>query len=76
MNGISIHEPPPLPGGFPVQEQEIELSIGDSIQVGQHVLTIMDIDQGIVSLRIEHEMDIREVSLHGFDEIDEALRNN
>ncbi|MCA9024634.1 MAG: hypothetical protein KDA86_05440 [Planctomycetaceae bacterium] len=59
-----------------MQEQEIELSIGDSIQVGQHVLTIMDIDQGIVSLRIEHEMDIREVSLHGFDEIDEALRNN
>lgn len=57
-----------------MQEQEIELSIGDSLQVGQHFVTIVRIDDGIVSLRIEHEMDVREFSIGDFDEIDEALR--
>jgi len=62
-----------------VQDQEIELSIGDSIQVGQHFVTILDVEDGVVSLRIEHQSDVQEVSLSGFnnggfDELDEALR--
>lgn len=62
-------------GGFLVQEQEIELSIGDTIQVGQHFLTILDIKNGRVRLQIEHESDVRKVNISGFEEIDEVLRN-
>ncbi|MCA9075355.1 MAG: hypothetical protein KDA93_10000 [Planctomycetaceae bacterium] len=58
-----------------MQEQEIELSIGETIQIGQHYLTILDIKNGSVRLQIEHESDVRKFSISGFDEIDEVLRN-
>ncbi len=58
-----------------MQEQEIDLLIGDSIQVGRHFITILDVEDGVVSLRIDHKSDVREVSISGFDEIDEALRS-
>jgi len=62
------------PGGFLVQEQEIELSIGDSLQVGQQIITIVDIEGDVVSLRIEHQSDVQQVSDGGFGEIDKILR--
>ena len=53
---------------FLVQEQEIELSIGDSLQIGQHTVTVVDIDGGDVSFRIDHEEDEQPVSVEGFGE--------
>ncbi len=51
-----------------MQEQEIELSIGDSLQLGQHTVTVIDIDGGEVSFRIDHEEDNEPVSVGGFGE--------
>ncbi len=53
---------------FLVQEQEIELSIGDSLQIGQHTVTVIDIEGGEVSFRIDREEDHQPVSVGGFDE--------
>jgi hypothetical protein len=36
-----------------VQRHEIELSIGDAVRIGEHTLTIVDIDGLEVSFRID-----------------------
>jgi hypothetical protein len=51
-----------------VQEQEIELSIGDSIQIGQHTVTVIDIEGTEVCFRIEHEEEQEEISVGGMNE--------
>jgi hypothetical protein len=36
-----------------VQEQEIELAVGDVVQIGQYTVTVIDIDGPEVSFRID-----------------------
>lgn len=48
-----------------MQEQEIELSIGDSLQIGEHTMTIVDIEGDKVTFRVDHEEDFHQVSIEG-----------
>ena len=45
-----------------MQEQEIELSIGDSLLIGEHIVTIVDVEGDEVSFRIDHEEDYQQIS--------------
>jgi fumarylacetoacetate (FAA) hydrolase family protein len=36
-----------------VHEQEVELAIGDVMQIGDHTVTVIDIDDSEVSLRVD-----------------------
>lgn len=51
-----------------MQEQEIELSIGDSIHIGQHTVTVIDIEGAEVCFQIEHEEDQAEIGVGGMKE--------
>ncbi|MBX3437988.1 MAG: hypothetical protein KF861_10895 [Planctomycetaceae bacterium] len=42
-----------------MQAQEIELSIGDSIQIDEHTVTIVDIEGDVVSFRVDHQEDFQ-----------------
>jgi len=48
-----------------VHEQEIELSIGDSLQIGEHTVTIVEIEGDKVTFRVDHEEDFQLVSIEG-----------
>lgn len=37
-----------------MHEQEVELAVGDVVRIGDHLLTVIDIDGDDVSFRIDH----------------------
>ena len=42
-----------LTGRLTVQLHEMELSVGDVLQVGEHTVTVLDIENGEVTFRVE-----------------------
>lgn len=46
-----------------MQDEEYELQVGDTLQVGEYTITIVDIDRGEVSVRIDppHQVDVLRV---------------
>lgn len=42
-----------IAGRWIVQLHELELTVGDVLQVGHHTVTVLDIDDGEVTFRIE-----------------------
>lgn len=40
-------------GRFPVQQLEFELAVGESIQVGDQLLTVIDVGESEISVRID-----------------------
>lgn len=51
-----------------MQEQEIELSIGDSLQIGEHTVTVVDVEGDKVSFRVDHEDELQQVNIGSFYE--------
>ncbi|MGD9856625.1 MAG: hypothetical protein AB7U20_16885 [Planctomycetaceae bacterium] len=51
-----------------MQAQEIELSIGDCLQIGDHTVTIVDIEGDEVNFRIDYEEDFQHADSGGFRE--------
>ena len=37
-----------------MHDQEVELAVGDVVRIGNHLLTVIDIDGEDVSFRIDH----------------------
>lgn len=52
-----------------MQAQEIELSIGECLQVGEHTITVLDIEGGEVSFRVDHEENFQQLCIGGFQEV-------
>jgi hypothetical protein len=50
-------------GGHSMQEQEIEMELGESIEIGEFTITLVDLEDGEVSLRIDPKDDFDEVCI-------------
>lgn len=44
-----------------MQEQEIEMQVGETVQVGDYLVTVIDIDGDEVSVRIDAVLELAEV---------------
>lgn len=44
-----------------MQEQEIELAVGDTVQIGDYAVTVVDIDAEDISVRVDHVEEAGEI---------------